>query len=100
MKRFYILTTILFAFYILNAQETYRFRTDAPQGFSIESSTKSALSLHFSIAEMGITNVQRDDAEGQEIILKGCFASNTEGLPNLPFINQYIAVPRGAKVSV
>ena len=97
--------TLLFLFFILtwgalNAQERYHFHTENPQGFSIESSTKSTLYLHYSIAELGITNVERDEAKGQEIILEGCFASNAEGLPNLPFANQYIAVPRGAKTSI
>ena len=100
MKRLSLLITFLLALSTLNAQETYRFRTDHPQGFSIETSSKSALSLHYSIAELGIANVQYDEAKGQEIILKGCFASNAESLPNLPFVNQYIAVPRGAKVSI
>lgn len=100
MKRLFILFITLLVFGALNAQETYRFHTDHPQGFSIENSTKSALSLHYSIAELGITNVERDGAKGQEIILEGCFAPNAEGLPNLPFVNQFIAVPRGAKVSI
>ena len=56
--------------------------------------------MHYSITELGITDFEYDGAKGQEIILKGCFASNAEGLPNLPFVNQYVAVPRGAKVSV
>lgn len=100
MKRLFVLFITIILFGALTAQETYRFRTDHPQGVSIESSTKSALSLHYSIAELGITNVERDEAKGQEIILKGCFASNAEGLPNLPFVNQFIAVPKGAKVSI
>ena len=56
--------------------------------------------MHYSIAELGITDFEYDGAKGQEIILKGCFASNAEGLPSLPFVNQYVAVPRGAKVNV
>ena len=100
MKRPFLLFTFILALCTLNAQETYHFRTDHPQGFSIENSTKTALSLHFSIADLGIKDFEYEDAKGQEIVLKGCFASNAEGLPNLPFVNQYIAVPRGAKVSV
>ena len=100
MKRLIVLYITLMVFGALNAQETYRFCTDHPQGFSIERSTKAALSLHYSIAELGIADIQYDGAKGQEIILKGCFASNAEGRPNLPFVNQYLAVPRGAKVSI
>ena len=31
------------------AKKHYQFRTDAPQGFSVKSSTTTALSLHYSI---------------------------------------------------
>ena len=100
MKRLLLSFILLLVLGQLNAQEYYHFKPDHPQGFSIESSTKSALSLHFSIADLGITDFEYDGVKGQEIILKGCFASNTEGLPNLPFVNQYIAVPKGARVNV
>ena len=100
MKRLLLSFILLFVIGQLHAQKTYHFRTDHPQGFSIESSTNSALSLHFSITDIGLTNIERDNAKGQEILLEGCFAANAEGLPNLPFVNQYIALPRGAKVSV
>ena len=100
MKRLFLLLILWLVFGQLNAQETYYFHTDHPQGFSIENSTKSALYLHYSITELGITEFEYDGTKGQEIILKGCFAPNAEGLPNLPFVNQYVAVPHGAKVSV
>lgn len=88
------------AFGRLQAQEHFSFRTDAPQGFSIESSTPAGLSLHYSIRELGIADIDNGEEKGQEIMLKGCFGSVAEGLPCLPFENRYIAVPRGAKVSV
>ena len=91
---------MLLFFGILNAQENYRFRTDAPQGFSIESSTATGLSLHYSVPEIDIAHISNGEIEGQEIIMKGSFGSFAEGLPNLPFENKYIAVPKGATVSV
>lgn len=100
MKRIFLLLTIVFAFSIVNAQETYRFRSDHPQGFSIESSTATGLSLHYTISELGIARIDNDEAQGHEIILKGSFGSFAEGLPNLPYENRYIAVPRGATVSI
>lgn len=100
MKRILFLFILVWAFGIANAQKLHHFRTGHPQGFSVESSTKTALSLHFSIAELGIANIQYDESKGQEIILKGCFASNAEGLPDLPFMSQYLAVPRGATVRI
>ena len=100
MKRHFLLLTIILAFGILNAQETYRFRTDAPQGFSIKSSTATGLSLHYSVPEIGIADINNGEVKGQEIIMKGSFGSFAEGLPNLPFENKYIAVPKGATVSI
>ena len=100
MKRMICIFSLLVAFCQAGAQDFYHFKTGNEQGFSIENSSKSALSLHFSIAELGLTDTERDGAKGQEIIMEGCFASNQEGLPNLPFVNQYVAVPRGAKVSI
>ena len=100
MKRLFLLSTIILAFGIMNAQETISFRTDHPQGFSIESSTATGLSLHYSLSEIGIADIDNGEAKGQEIILKGGFGSFAEGLPNLPFENRYIAVPNGATVSI
>ena len=100
MKRHFILFSILLAFSVLNAQETYRFRSEAPQGFSIESSTPEKLSLHYSVSEITVSGVIFGEAKGQEILMSGSFGSFAEGLPNLPFENCYIAVPRGAKAIV
>lgn len=100
MKRLFLLSTIILAFGIMNAQETFSFRTSHPQGFSIESSTATGLSLHYSLSEIGISDIDNGEAKGQEIILKGSFGSFAEGLPNLPFENRYITVPKGATVSI
>ena len=100
MKHIFILIAIISAFNLLNAQETYCFRTDAPQGLHIESSTNTGLSLHYVLNKITIADYNNGDTKGQEIIMKGSFGSFAEGLPNLPFENRYIAVPKGAKVSV
>ena len=39
------------------AKKLYQFRTDTPQGLSIDSSTATGLSLHYSINEMGIADI-------------------------------------------
>ena len=100
MKRFVLLFSLILAVAVLQAQETYRFRTDAPQGLSVKSSASSGLSLHFGITELGIANIDNDEAKGHELILKGSFGSFAPGRPNLPVVNRYIAVPRGANVTV
>ncbi len=100
MKQLVPLLTLVFAIGILEAQETYCFRTDAPQGFSIESSTDSGLLLHYTINKIGIAEINNDEVKGQEIVLKGSFGSFAEGKPNLPVENRYIAVPQGATVNI
>jgi len=100
MRRLCLIFALIIVFGSLKAQETYRFRTDGPQGLSIESSTATGLSLHYSINEIGITDIDNGETKGQEIILKGSLGSFAEGLPNLPCENRYIAVPKGANVSI
>ena len=100
MKRLFTLLAFILSISVINAQETFHFRTDHPQGISVESSTTTSLSLHYSLSEIGIANIDNGEAKGHEIILKGSFGSFAEGLPNLPFENRYIAVPQGASVSL
>ena len=73
MKKAILLFTIWLTLGFLNAQQHYQFRTDAPQGFSIESSTARGLKLHYSVTEIEIANIDNGEAKGQEIIMKGSF---------------------------
>ena len=98
MKRYAILLITLLTTGILNAQNNYHFRTDHPQGISVESSTANGLQLHYAISEIGIANIDNGEAKGHEIVLKGQFAPNAEGRPNLPVVSRYIAIPQGATV--
>ena len=100
MKHIFTLLTIIVSFHLLSAQDTYRFRTDMPQGPNIESSTAFGLSLHYILNEITVADYNHGDDKGQEILMKGSFGSFAEGLPNLPFENHYIAVPHGANVNV
>ena len=100
MKRLFLLFNLILTFGLLSAQETYRFRSEAAQGFRIESSSSTGLSLHYSVPEIGISAIDDGEAKGQEIVMKGSFGSYAEGLPNLPFENRHIAVPKGATVSI
>ena len=100
MKRQITLFLIFLFWGVLKAQETFQFRTNHPQGISVERSTTNELNLHYSIQELGMANIDNGAARGQEIILKGQFAPNAEGHPNLPVINRYVAVPQGATVNL
>ena len=70
MKRPALLLLVLLFTGILNAQETFRFRTDRPQGISVENSTAIGLQLHYAISEISIADIDNGEAKGQEIILK------------------------------
>ena len=100
MKRPALFFLLLLTFGALNGQETFRFRSDHPQGISVESSTANGLKLHYTVTEIGIANIDNGEAKGQEIILKGSFGSFAAGLPNVPYDNRYIAVPQGATVDI
>lgn len=100
MKRFAQLFLLLICFGLMNAQEIHHFRNDHQQGLRVESSTSTALQLHYALSEIGIADIDYGEAKGQEITLKGSFGSFAEGLPNLPSENRYVAVPKGASVSV
>lgn len=100
MKRYALLSILLLLIGMLNAQETFRFRTDQPQGISIKNSTRDGLQLHYAIQELGLANIDNGEAKGKEIILKGQFTPNAEGRPNLPVISRYIAIPQGATVKL
>ena len=101
MKRSLVFFFFIFLLFgALNAQETFHFRTDAPQGLSVKSSSSSGLSLHYAIQELGIADTKHGEIQGQEIILKGQFAPNGEGRPNLPVVNRYIAIPQGATLKL
>lgn len=100
MKRLFLLFNLILSFGLLSAQETYRFSSEAAQGFRIESSSSTGLLLHYSVPGIGISAIDDGEAKGQEIIMKGSFGSYAEGLPNLPFENRYIAVPKGATVNI
>ena len=100
MRRIILLISILFSITLLNAQHRYHFRVNAPQGFSVVSSTATNLSLHYSINEIGIADIDNGEVKGQEIMLKGSFGSFAEEQPNLPYENRYIAVPQGATVRI
>lgn len=100
MKRVVLFCAAILAFHALHAQQHYQFRTDAEQGFHIENSNTSGLSLHYTLTGIDIANIDNGEAKGQEIVLKGQFVPRAEGLPNLPFESRYIALPRGATASI
>lgn len=70
------------------------------QSFNIVNSSRSKLELSLNIDEFRLQDESRDGLSGQAIVLNGIFLPNEAGKPNLPVCSRYIAIPRGAQVSV
>ena len=70
------------------------------QTFKVEHSNRSNLELSLTIDDFGLQNDRCGDIEGQNIVMNGIFLPNDAGKPNLPIVSRYVAIPRGATVSV
>ena len=62
--------------------------------------TRNGLTVNLSVPEFTVTNFTDKGEEMSEISMAGSFIPNDEGMPNLPRISRFIAVPNGATVSV
>ena len=60
------------------------------QTFEVVSSTRSSLELSLKIDDYVI--------EDQHITLNGIFLPNVAGMPDLPVVSRYVAIPRGSNV--
>ena len=70
------------------------------QTFKVGHSTRSSLELNLSIDKYSFEDSKHDGIEGQTIILDGIFLPNMAGMPDLPVVSRYVAIPRGATVNV
>ena len=70
------------------------------QTFKVEHSTRSNLELSLTIDDFGLQSDRRGEIEGQTIVMNGIFLPNQAGMPNLPVVSRYVAIPRGATVNV
>lgn len=70
------------------------------QTLEVVNSTRSNLELTLSIDEFNLQNDSRNDLEGQIIVLNGIFLPNQPGMPNLPVVSRYVAIPHGTNVSI
>ncbi|MCL1850252.1 MAG: C25 family cysteine peptidase [Bacteroidetes bacterium] len=58
------------------------------------------ISLNLSLNSYEITPISFRGEAMQEITLSGIFIPNDEGMPNLPVISRFVAIPKGAEVRV
>ena len=70
------------------------------QTFKVENSTRSNLELSLTIDDFSLQSDSRGEIEGQTIVMNGIFLPNQAGMPNLPVVSRYVAIPRGATVNV
>lgn len=84
-----IMTALLLLSYMTKAQT-----------FKVEHSTRSNLELSLTIDNVSLQNNIKGDIEGQTIVMDGIFLPNTAGMPNLPVVSRYVAIPHSANVSV
>jgi len=69
-------------------------------GISLKTNSNKKVVLNYSISSFGIKPVSIDGSQMHELILSDVFLPNNEGVPNLPGISKFIAVPEGAKAKV
>ena len=60
----------------------------------------SGASIRLEVPLYELNSLNYRGEEMHEIVLSGIFIPNDEGMPNLPRINRWVAVPRGAEVSI
>jgi hypothetical protein len=109
MKKSYIrgilLPFIIFIFLqnigLLFAQRTeYLFDTSMPEGISLIRSSQDGLRFSFHMPRLALNTVEENDYAGQVIELQGIYLPADAGLPNLPAISRFIALPNGASASL
>ncbi len=70
------------------------------QTFTIMSSDRGHISLHFDLGNFRIDTVMHEGEVMHTITTKGIVAPNDYGLPALPTFNRFIAIPQGSKAIV
>ena len=70
----------------------------AAQTFEIVNNNRSNLELSLRIDKFALEDSNIDGVEGQHITLSGIFLPNEAGMPDLPVVSRYVAIPRGAAV--
>ncbi len=97
------LAILLFSALALNAQSRdFSFDNSAQrEGLSIESNTRSGLTMRHSLKQISLINVTDNGYTG-DVIQGGsgiCLPAN-EGEPNIPSLSRFVAVPNGATAHI
>ncbi len=93
MKTNYLFSRItITAILLLSTFATYA------QRLEVVSNNRSNLELSLKIDEFSLESSSKSGIEGQNIVLNGIFLPNQAGMPDLPIVSSYVAIPRGADV--
>ncbi len=84
----------------LNAQQFEYKDAWGKGGVIITQQSSSNVALSFSITSFSITEEVINGKQMQNILLPGVFLPNDEGMPNLPGLSRYLAIPNGSKATL
>ncbi len=101
---FWLKKSVLFFFFLsaisLFAEEITYSDTWGKPGFSLLESTSNEVQVNFSIDRFGLVDRLINGETMKYIELKGRLLPNDAGMPDLPRLSRYIALPQGADVSL
>jgi hypothetical protein len=69
-------------------------------GLTVERSSNSSIRFNFSVSEFFLNDIEIDGKNFKTVHIPEVFLPNNAGAPNLPGTGRYIAVPKGAIVSL
>lgn len=69
-------------------------------GVNVVSQSASGLEIVYSMPFVTLTPIEANNESYTHVALPGVFLPREEGAPNLPNVSRYIAIPKGASVSV
>ncbi len=81
----------------LTAQEFAYDDAWSTQGMNLTQQNRSGVDISYSITNFSVIEESINGKQMKNIVLPGTFLPNDEGMPNLPGISRYIAIPNGAK---
>lgn len=93
---FTLLTVILLTAAGLQAQQFNYPDAWGRDGMTLLEQNRSNVSIGYSVAGFSIIEEEINGKKMQNIVLSGAFLPNNEGMPNVPGISRFIAIPNGA----
>jgi hypothetical protein len=94
---FYSLVACMFFAFNLQAQQFDYPDAWGDDGLHVLQQNRSGVAINFSISSFAIFEEEINGKQMQNIMLPGNILPNDEGMPNLPGVSRYIAIPNGSK---